>query len=103
MAFVEILRSDRGYINVVAIVILCNQRDFHSGILKLFYGNFRQGISLHIIYFSLTDINITTVIILFSIHLPSLDAYKSLSDEHLWYLRSPHLILPRYFTSKLTF
>ena len=81
--FDKILRSDRGYIKVVAVVIL---KDFHSGILKLFEGNFHQGIKLHIIYFSLTDINITTVIILFSIHLPSVDACMSSPDEPLWYL-----------------
>ena len=46
-------------------IILCIQKDFHSGIMKLFEGNFRQGIKLHIIYFSLTDINTRTVIILF--------------------------------------
>ena len=43
-------------------------KDFHSGILKLFEGNFHQGIKLNIIYFSLTHINIRSVIILFSIH-----------------------------------
>ena len=32
-----------------------------------------QGIWLHIIYFSLTGINIRTVMILFLIHLPSID------------------------------
>ena len=64
-------RSDRGYIKVVAVVVLFIQKDYHSRILKLFEGNFHQGIILHIIYFGLTDINITTVIILFSIRLPS--------------------------------
>ena len=67
----EILRSDSGYQSAEA-VILCILED--CGILKLFEGNFHQGIhiKLHIIYFSLIDINIRTVIILFSIHLPSL-------------------------------
>ena len=52
--------------SVVAVIILCIlQKDFRSGILKLFEGNFHQGIKLHIIYFSLTDISIRTVIILF--------------------------------------
>ena len=41
-----------------------------SGILKLFEGNFYQDIKLHIIYFSLTDINVGTVIISSSIYLP---------------------------------
>ena len=61
----KISRSDSGYQSVVAIIILRIYKDFHSGILKLFEGNFHQGIKLHIIYFSLTDINIRTVIILF--------------------------------------
>ena len=52
--------------SVVAVIILCIQKDFHSVILKLFEGDFRQGIKLHIIYFSLTE----TVIILFPIHFP---------------------------------
>ena len=51
--------------------------------------------------FSLTAINISTVIILFSMHLPSIDTCKS-SSEPLWYLGS-YLILRSYFTSKLTF
>ena len=62
--------------SVVAVIILCIlQKDFHSGILKVFEGIFHQGIKLHIIYFSLTDINIRTVIILFSIHLPSIHTH----------------------------
>ena len=68
--FDEISRSDMG-MSVVAVTILRVWKDFHSGILKLFEGNFHQGIKLHINYFSLTDMNIKTVIILFSIHLPS--------------------------------
>ena len=60
--------------------------DLHSGILKLFEGNFPQGIKLHIIYLSVTDINIRTTIILFSIHLPSMHTPKSSSDEPSWYL-----------------
>ena len=68
--------------SVVAVIILCIlQKDFHSGILKLFEGNFHQGIKLHIIYFSLTDISIKTVIILFSIHLHSIHTHKSSSDD----------------------
>ena len=55
-----------------------------SGILKLFEGNFHQRIKLHIMYFTLSDINIRAVIILFSIHLPSIHRYKSSSDE-VWY------------------
>ena len=51
---------------------------------NLFDGNFRQ--KLHIIYFSVTDQNIRTVIILFSIYLLSIHAHKSSSDEPLWYL-----------------
>ena len=73
--------------SVVAVIILCIlQKDFRSGILKLFEGNFHQGIKLYIIYFSVTDINIRTVTILFSIHLPSIHTPKSPSDEPLWYL-----------------
>ena len=75
------LRSDSGYQSVVAVIILYISKDFHSGILKLFEGNFHQGIRFYIIYFSLTDINIRTVIILFSIHLPSIHTPKSSSDE----------------------
>ena len=60
--------------------------DFHSGILNLFEVDVDQGIKLHIIYSSLADINIRTVIILFSIHLPSIHTLKSSSDEPLWYL-----------------
>ena len=56
--------------SVVAVIILCIQKDFHSVILKLFKGDFRQGVRLHIIYFSLTENNIRTVIILFPIHFP---------------------------------
>ena len=41
--------------SVVAVIILCIQKDFHSGILKLFERRFHQGIKLHIIYFNLTD------------------------------------------------
>ena len=52
--------------SVVAVVILCIlEKDFNSGILKLFEGNFHQGIKLYIIYFSLTDINVRTAVILF--------------------------------------
>ena len=58
--FNKILRSDRRYIKVVAVVILCIQNYSYSGIVTLFEGNFHQGIKLHIIYFSLTDINIRT-------------------------------------------
>ena len=61
--FDDILRSDSGYQSVVAVRILCIKKDFNSGILKLFEGKFHQGIKLHIIYFSLTYIDVTTVII----------------------------------------
>ena len=81
----EILRSDSEYVSCVA-VILCIWKKFHSGILKLFEGNFHEGIKLHIIYFTLTDMDIRTVIILFSIHVPSIQIPKSSSDEPLWYL-----------------
>ena len=67
--------------SVVAVIMCILQKDFRSGILKLFEGNFHQGIKLHIIYFSLTDISIRTVIILFSIHLPSIHTPKSSSDD----------------------
>ena len=83
------MRSDSGYqsvVAVVAVIILCIWKDFHSGIQKLFEGNFHQDIKLHIMYFSLADINIKTVIILFSIHLPSNYTRMSSSDEPLWYL-----------------
>ena len=82
----EILRSDSKYQSVVAFIILCVWRDSHSGILNLFERNFHQGIQLRIIYFSLTDINIRTVTIVFSIHLPSIYTPKSSSDKPLWYL-----------------
>ena len=38
----EILRNDSGHPSVVAVVILCIWKDFHSGILKLFEGNLHQ-------------------------------------------------------------
>ena len=41
-------------------------------LLKLFEGNFHQGIKPHIIYFSLANQNIRTIIILFSVYLPSI-------------------------------
>ena len=82
----EILRSESGYQSVVTVIILCFHKDSHSGILTLFEENFHQGIKLGIVYFSLTDINIRTVIIFFSIHLPSIHTPKSSSDETLWYL-----------------
>ena len=73
-----------GYQSVVAVIILSIQKDFHSGILKLFKGNFNQGIELHIIYFSLTDIKIRTVIILSSINVSSVHIPKSSSIcDHL--------------------
>ena len=75
----EILTSDSGYQSVAAAVILCIEKAFYSGILKLFQGNFHQDIKLHIIHFDLTDINIRAVIILFSIHLPSTNTLKSSS------------------------
>ena len=67
--FDEIFRSDSGYVSCKSCNLVYLE-DFHSGIPKLFEGNFHQGIKVHIIYFSLTDISISTVIILFSIHLP---------------------------------
>ena len=70
-----ILRSESGYVSCIAVIILCISKKFRSGILKLFEGNYYQGIKLHIIYFSLTDINIRTVIILFSIHVPSIHTH----------------------------
>ena len=81
--FDEILRSYIGYVCCIAVIILFIWKKFHSGILKLFEGNFHQGFKLHIIYFSLTDINIRTVTILFSIHLPFIHTPKSSSDEPL--------------------
>ena len=82
----EIFRSDSGYVCCTANILLCIWKKFHSGILKLFEGNFHQGIKPHIIYFSLTDINIRTLIILLSIHVPSIHTFKSSPDEPLWYL-----------------
>ena len=70
--FDEILRSNSRYVSCMAVIILCISNKFHSGILKLFEGNFDQDIKLRILYFSLTDINIRTVVILFSIHVPSI-------------------------------
>ena len=32
----EIMRSDSAYQSVVAVIILCIQKDFHAGILELF-------------------------------------------------------------------
>ena len=78
--------GDSGCVNFSAVIILCIYNDFHSGIRTLFEGNFHQGIKLHIICFSLTDINIRTVIILVSIHLPSIHTHENSSDESLWYL-----------------
>ena len=82
----EILRSDIGYQSVVAVIILCIKKDFNSGILKLFERKFHLGIKLHTIHFNLIDINIWAMIILISIHLPSIHAPKSSADEYLWYL-----------------
>ena len=39
--------------SVVAFIILCISKDFHSGILKLFEGNFHQGITQGTISFTL--------------------------------------------------
>ena len=64
-------------------MILCIQKDFHSGILKLFEENFGNSISFT---FRLTEENIRTVIILFSVYFPSIHAPESSSDERLWYL-----------------
>ena len=84
--FEEILRSNSGYASCTAVIILCIYKTFHSGILKLIGGNFHQGTKLHLIYFSLTDIDIGTVTILFSIPVPSVHTPKSSSDEPLQYL-----------------
>ena len=65
----EILRSNSGYHSVVAFIILYNQKNIH------------QGVKLHIIFFSLTDINMMAVIILFPIHLLSEHKPKSLPNE----------------------
>ena len=72
--------------SVVVVIMLCIQKDFHSGILKLFEGNFHQGVKLHIICFSLTDINTRTVIIPFSIRLTSIHTPRSSFDKPLSYL-----------------
>ena len=94
--------------SVVAVyIIFFVSNNFLSEIVKLFEENFHQGIKLHIIYFSLIDINIRTVIIIFSIHLPSVHVHthKSLSDEPFMcvvFVIFP-LISPRYSTSMLTF
>ena len=59
----------------VAFIILCIWKDFCSGILKLIEGSFIKVLHINSIhnkiYFSLIDINIRTMIILFSIHLLS--------------------------------
>ena len=60
--------------------------EVHHGIPKLFERNFHRGIKLHIIYFSLTDVNIKTVITLFSIHVHSMHTHKRSFDEPFWYL-----------------
>ena len=62
-------------VSCISVLILCILKNFHihSGILKLFEENFHEGIRLYLIYFSLTDINIRTVIISFSrVHLMNL-------------------------------
>ena len=69
--FDEILRSNGGYVSCSSYNLVYLE-GFHSGILKLFEGNFHDGTRLHIIYFCLTDIKIGTVIILCSIYLPSI-------------------------------
>ena len=63
--FDKILKSDSGYVNFIAVIILSIKEESHSGILELSEGNFHQGIKLHIIHFSLTFINIRTAINLF--------------------------------------
>ena len=73
--FYDILRSDSGYFNCMAVIISCISKEFHSGILKLFLGKFHQGIKLHTL-FSLTDINIRTGIILFSVPVPIINTPK---------------------------
>ena len=92
-------------LSVVAVKILCIQKNFHSGILKLSEGYFHQGIKLridHLLKFEWQ--NVRAVIISSSIHLSPIHTHESSSDEPLCYLWSLHLILPRdYFTSKLTF
>ena len=68
--------------SVVALyIILRTEKGFHSGIQKLFERNFHEGIKLHIIYFSLTDQNIRTVKIIFSVHVPSIHKHQSSSDQ----------------------
>ena len=54
----KILKSDRGYVSCIAVIVLCSSKKLHSGILKLFEGNFHQGIKLHIIYFGVNDIKV---------------------------------------------
>ena len=74
-------------ISVVAVIILCIWKYFHSEIVKLkIEGNFREGIKLHVIYVSITDTNMKTMIILLEIQLPSIRTLKSWSDEPLWCL-----------------
>ena len=73
-AFDETLRSDSG-MSAVTVINMYIQKDFFGKNLKLSEGNFYQGIRLHIIYFSLTDRNIKTVIAFFSVHLPSIQAH----------------------------
>ena len=77
MEFDEISRSGNGYVSCMAIIILLIKKKIHYGIQKSFERNFHQGIKPDIIYFSLTDINIRTVMILFLIHKPSLHIHKS--------------------------
>ena len=61
--FDEILRSDSGYIKFVAVVIMCIQKNFHFGILKLFEENFLQDIKLYmrIFYKTSNSISFTSV------------------------------------------
>ena len=44
---------DVGYQSVIAVIILCIEKHFHSGILKLIEGNFHQGTKLHATSFTL--------------------------------------------------
>ena len=79
--------EDRQWISVsCSSYNLVNVEEFHSGIPKLFDENFYQSIKLHIFYFSLADINLRAVKILFSIDLSSINAPKSSSDEASWHL-----------------
>ena len=72
--------------SVVVVIILCIKKDFYSGILKLFEGNFYQSIKLNIIYFSLTDKHKNCDNFIFNSFTLYTHTHKISPYEPLWYL-----------------